>query len=424
MMVLLLQLSDNNSCIVPSIKEQIDYLKRISNSPRQIALERIRTKGKFSRNCVHLLEIVVREWEADGTCVHLLQQTLNLLLHILHLDRTLEEELSLDGGHQIVTRLIHDAVPKLDSSTTSSTSSSLEEEQDAREDLRNAVFSIAYCFRRCSSNRNTFMFTTEDRIRRLPLVFDVGNASLNNHVSSTANIEQQILFHQVPRRQSSQADVGFVMWPSAVILAHYIVDNPHLVQNKTVIELGSGCGLTGLVAAVMGAKSVIQTDCNDIVLHNLRDNILLNAELLLPCDVSVAKLDFYLQQGHRDDASATGKWCSDEEDVARDPVSVVLAADVICKPSDSVAVSKSIHDCLLPGGNAYVICANAKHRFGVDSFEVESQRIGLEVVKTTALHNDNNALSMPLLSCCSGYVKDMEFLLFELTKPFYRRQGI
>ena len=210
------------------------------------------------------------------------------------------------------------------------------------------------------------------------------------------------------------------MWPSAVILAQYIVDNPHLVQNKTVIELGSGCGLTGLVAAVMGAKSVIQTDCNDIVLQNLRDNILLNTELLFPCHVSVSKLDFYWPHG--EDASSSSS--STGTDDAIDLVSVVLAADVICKPSDSVAVSQSIYNCLLPGGNAYVICANAKHRFGVDSFEVECERIGLEVVKTTALQKGNTILSMPLLSYCSGYVKEMEFLLFELTKPINRHQEI
>lgn len=49
------------------------------------------------------------------------------------------------------------------------------------------------------------------------------------------------------------------MWPGAVVLAHYIGGNPPLVQNKTVFELGSWCGLTGLFAAVKGAKSVKRT---------------------------------------------------------------------------------------------------------------------------------------------------------------------
>ena len=62
--VLLLQSSDNNSCeIEASIKEQLVYLERISKSRRQIALERIRTKGEFSQTCVHLLDLVVRQWE-------------------------------------------------------------------------------------------------------------------------------------------------------------------------------------------------------------------------------------------------------------------------------------------------------------------------------------------------------------------------
>ena len=204
----------------PSIQEQLVYLEKISNSRRQIALERIRTKGDFSRMCVELLDRVVGEWEeADNTTttpIHLLlAQTLNLLLHILSLDRTLEEELSIDGGHRIVTRLIQNVVPTLDSTTTTTTSSSSmthEDEQDAREDLRDAIFSIASCFRR--SSYRTTMFTTEERIQRLPLVFDVGNASLTNLVrSKTTTIEQStlLLFHQVPLRQSSQADVGMYL---------------------------------------------------------------------------------------------------------------------------------------------------------------------------------------------------------------------
>lgn len=95
-----------------------------------------------------------------STTSSVLQQTLNLLLHILDLDRPLQEELSVDGGHPIVTRHIHDVVPKLD---TNSSSTSPEGEQDAREDLQDAIISIASCFRRSSSHRNTFIFTTEER---------------------------------------------------------------------------------------------------------------------------------------------------------------------------------------------------------------------------------------------------------------------
>jgi len=220
---------------------------------------------------------------------------------------------------------------------------------------------------------------------------------------------------------------GFVMWPSAVILAMHLIKNPSLIQNSTVVELGSGCGLTGLVAAAIGAKSVIQTDYNDIVLENLKANVSLNADVT--CTVTTSKLDFYLQSGD----SVSGGWYesySNEEDtssnfkVRKEPVSVVLAADVICKPTDAIAVSKTIFDCLVPGGKAYVLCGNVKHRFGVDSFEGACQNIGLRVTATVLSSDDNGNNKAnddcgdldSLLNVCSGYVKEMDFLLFELTK--------
>jgi len=194
-------------------------------------------------------------------------------------------------------------------------------------------------------------------------------------------------------------------------LARYVATNPHLIRNKNVLELGSGCGLTGLVAGAVGATSVVQTDFNDAVLLNLQNNVVLN-DLILT--VSVAKLDFDLQRG----CSVSDGWldgCGEN----REPVCVVLAADVICKPSDSVAVSKSIFDCLIPGGKAFVLCANAKHRFGVDIFESECLKVGLEL--TITLLDDiygGELLKGGGLEKTSGYVEGMEFTLFELIKPF------
>ena len=59
----------------------------------------------------------------------------------------------------------------------------------------------------------------------------------------------KILINQVTDRQSAQKDVGYVMWPSAVVLSRWLVSNPTELRGKTVLELGAGCGLTGLVAA-------------------------------------------------------------------------------------------------------------------------------------------------------------------------------
>lgn len=55
---------------------------------------------------------------------------------------------------------------------------------------------------------------------------------------------------------------GVVMWPAAIALAHEIATRPDAVRGRTVLELGAGTGLPGIVAASLGAR-VTQTDRQD-----------------------------------------------------------------------------------------------------------------------------------------------------------------
>jgi predicted nicotinamide N-methyase len=38
-------------------------------------------------------------------------------------------------------------------------------------------------------------------------------------------------------------------WPSAVVLSSWLLANPEILYNRQILELGAGCGLTGLVAS-------------------------------------------------------------------------------------------------------------------------------------------------------------------------------
>ncbi|CAM9842640.1 unnamed protein product, partial [Ectocarpus sp. 13 AM-2016] len=58
-----------------------------------------------------------------------------------------------------------------------------------------------------------------------------------------------VLVRPVKQRQHSQFDVGFVMWPAAIILSRLLCRNPSLVRGRRVLEIGAGLGLAGLVAA-------------------------------------------------------------------------------------------------------------------------------------------------------------------------------
>ncbi|CAK5276061.1 unnamed protein product [Mycena citricolor] len=68
---------------------------------------------------------------------------------------------------------------------------------------------------------------------------------------------------------------GGIAWPAGEVLSRYLVlRGPEFVKAKNVLELGSGTGLCGLVAAAMGGKVVITDQAP--LLPIMRDNIELN----------------------------------------------------------------------------------------------------------------------------------------------------
>ncbi len=69
---------------------------------------------------------------------------------------------------------------------------------------------------------------------------------------------------------------GLMLWASAVALAEAIVETPHLVKSRRVLELGAGVGLPGLIAAHRGALEVTQTDYQADALALCRANALTN----------------------------------------------------------------------------------------------------------------------------------------------------
>ncbi|KAL2650432.1 hypothetical protein R1flu_018560 [Riccia fluitans] len=67
--------------------------------------------------------------------------------------------------------------------------------------------------------------------------------------------------------------VGWKVWGGALLLSLRLVEIPSLVKHKRVLELGSGCGLCGLLASKLGATEVVLTDYLPSLLLNLRRNV-------------------------------------------------------------------------------------------------------------------------------------------------------
>ncbi|KAH8964895.1 hypothetical protein BDL97_04G089700 [Sphagnum fallax] len=75
--------------------------------------------------------------------------------------------------------------------------------------------------------------------------------------------------------QASSTDfdlTGQLIWPGAELLNNYLVQNFHILQGLSVIELGSGVGLTGLLCAHY-CHHVVMTDHNATILKVMQRNV-------------------------------------------------------------------------------------------------------------------------------------------------------
>ncbi|XP_012274371.1 methyltransferase-like protein 22 isoform X2 [Orussus abietinus] len=110
--------------------------------------------------------------------------------------------------------------------------------------------------------------------------------------------------------------VGLQVWRGAFLLADYILSNPQSFKQKRVLELGSGVGLTSIVASFL-ASEVICTDTDvEEILKLIRRNFARN-QSYVSSKVSVEGLNFLCPNWPR------------ELQRKIDPVDIVLAADVI-----------------------------------------------------------------------------------------------
>ena len=71
--------------------------------------------------------------------------------------------------------------------------------------------------------------------------------------------------------QVSRVPYGVSLWSGAIVLSREIVRQKKLFVGKRVLELGSGVGLPGIVAATLGA-SVVQTDGDPLAVELARRN--------------------------------------------------------------------------------------------------------------------------------------------------------
>lgn len=429
------------------------------NSWRSLALYRIRLLGEecddddvgvgFASLFLPLVQRPIVEFIAflkchEKTLLSKATETLGLLRvlriyrTISELDPVLAEEIGKQGAHLFLSRII-----KLDISSIDCCSCNDEDTNEANQDdiieIQDLACEIASFSKSFPLQASPFM--REDLLSRLPLVFRIFPILQNCDESEYSKDGITVLINQVTDRQSAQKDVGFVMWPSAVVLSRWLVSNPTELHGKTVLELGAGCGLTGLVAARIvqdcktkqqqqekievtsssvteGTKecnsgNVILSDFNETVVKNLKGNIDLND---LSGTAIAEGLDFYQQ-----DPYGNGRLTIDGVKHT-DLADIILAADVICQPEDAFAAARSIAASLREGGKAIVVSADSKHRFGVEKVEEACQTVGsLSIVSKLSVedylcNSNSNDSKDEDMEKTSGFVPGMALTMYTIVK--------
>ncbi|XP_075225836.1 methyltransferase-like protein 22 isoform X2 [Lycorma delicatula] len=110
--------------------------------------------------------------------------------------------------------------------------------------------------------------------------------------------------------------VGLQVWRGALLLADFIMHYNSLFRDKNILELGSGVGLTSIIAALY-AKEVIATDIDEGgILDLITKNVSHNKELV-KSKFSVLPLDF-----------CNLNWNSELTEKIQ-TIDIILAADVI-----------------------------------------------------------------------------------------------
>lgn len=71
--------------------------------------------------------------------------------------------------------------------------------------------------------------------------------------------------------ENMKEDYGLFVWPSSIALAEYVWQQRSRFSGTSVVELGAGTSLPGLVAAKVGAEVTLTDASNRVeVLENIR----------------------------------------------------------------------------------------------------------------------------------------------------------
>ncbi|XP_076250013.1 protein-lysine N-methyltransferase EEF2KMT [Rhynchophorus ferrugineus] len=131
----------------------------------------------------------------------------------------------------------------------------------------------------------------------------------------------------------SEGTTGLRTWQASLALSEWALKNKHFVEDKTVLELGSGIGLTGLTVTLKcNPKKYFFSDCHNSVLTTLCENIFLNtSNQSVNIDLNEL-ITLHLELTNKTEISVLKlPWEEVDEDLSLKlgEIDIILAADVV-----------------------------------------------------------------------------------------------
>lgn len=194
------------------------------------------------------------------------------------------------------------------------------------------------------------------------------------------------------RETSHGNGVGARLWKAAVMLAHDLARHPEWCADARVLELGAGVGLCGLLAAKLGARTVVLTDFEHPLLDSLvvaaRDDNALDVRPGPDAPVRVARCDWREEladalgadapsadQGADDDEVAPGGWSLRLR--RGETYNFIFGSDVLYEEVHAATIPTVVKRRLAPGGRCRLVGA-VRDRAMLDRLVAEAARVGLE----------------------------------------------
>lgn len=122
---------------------------------------------------------------------------------------------------------------------------------------------IRVFFRKTNNSRFTSNSCHSDEcVRRFILENTevVGEQSLTPEISLRLFTPNCTFWRERPELWPFNDPYWAIYWPGGQALSRYLLDNPAVCRGKTVLDLGSGCGASAIVAKKCGADYVIAND--------------------------------------------------------------------------------------------------------------------------------------------------------------------